>query len=224
MCGKFDVQMSWAEYCATAGLGLDGGGGGPPPIDPQTRLGIFTPMAFVPVVHLDERGTRRITAMRWGWHDRKDARKFSHLHARAETIDTTPSWAEPFRARRGVIFTKEFNIGEELANGRIRQWICSREDGEAVAIAVIHDAWPLPQGVLRAFAMITTEAAPPLNAKDGRMPALLAGEDEIALWLGEKAATLADLKALLRPYEGALVMREQDKPRHKPSGAQSSLF
>ena len=61
--------------------------------------------------------------------------------------------------------------------------------------------------------MVTTNSCPPLAAKDGRMPALLRDEEEIATWLGETGATDAELKALLRPYDSSLVMREQDGPK-----------
>lgn len=48
------------------------------------------------------------------------------------------------------------------------------------------------------------------------MPALL-HMDEIGTWLGEDGASAAELKALLRPYDGSLVMREQDSAKAKPT-------
>jgi hypothetical protein len=45
-------------------------------------------------------------------------------------------------------------------------------------------------------------------------PAIL-GPDEVARWIGEDGASDKELKALLRPYSGMLVMRPQEpnKPR-----------
>lgn len=213
--------MTWGEYVALAGVGTDGGAGGPDAMDPSKMLGTFTPMSTVPVLHLGPVRQRRTSPMRWGWYDHKaqdPLRRFSHLHARAETIDTAPTWTDAFHETRGVVFTKQFNIGEEEPHTtKVKQWLCSRTDGEPVAIAVIYSAWELMQGPLRAFAMVTTESCPPLATKDGRMPALLRDEDEVAMWLGEVGATGAELKALLRPYDGLLVMREQDGPeKDKP--------
>ncbi len=128
-------------------------------------------------------------------------------------MDNAPTWIDAFHETRGVVLTKEFNIGEELPNGKRKQWCCSRADGEPVAIAVLYSQWELVQGVLRACVMVTTEACAPLNMRDDRMPALLRDEDEIATWLGETGATGAELKSLLRPYDGSLVMREQDGPK-----------
>jgi len=219
MCGKFTAMMTWGEYCACADVGTDGGAGGPDAMDPSKMLGTFTPMSNALVLHLGPVRQRRITPMRWGWHDPGAAnplRSFKHLHARSETIEKTHAWAESFQERRGVVFTKQFNIGEALPNGKTKQWLCARADGQPVAIAVIFSLWELVQGPLRAFAMVTTASCPPLAAKDDRMPALLRDDDAVAVWLGETGATDEDLKAILRPFDGSLVMREQDRP--KPAG------
>jgi putative SOS response-associated peptidase YedK len=212
MCGKFTAMMTWREYCDLAGVSLSGDHPGPDAMDGAHVLGTMTPMAKVPVLHLGPVRQRRITPMRWGWPDTRaadPAKGFRHLHARSEEIDRTPTWIEPFHETRGVVFTKTFNIGETLPSGKTKQWVCSRADGEPVAIAVIYSSFDLPQGTLRAFAMVTTASCPPLSEKDERMPALLE-LDDVATWLGEAGAIAADLKALLRPYQRSLVMCEQE--------------
>ncbi len=214
MCGKFLIGMSWGEYCELADV--DAG-------EVVAILNTMTPMSRVPVLHLGPNRKRRVTAMRWGWLDRKLAnpmRGFSHLHARSEEIDRTPTWVEPFRASRGVVFARSFNIGETLPTGRTKQWVCSRPAGEPMALAVVHSAWQTAQGPLAAFAMVTTASCPPLDAKDERMPALLEF-GEIGKWIGEQSLSPGELKALLRPYTGELVMREQDGSR---AGGQTELF
>ena len=218
MCGKFSAQMRWDEYCNLAGVGTDGGDA----IDPATVLGLFTPMSRVPVLHLGPVRQRRLTLMRWGSrHKAPDPmRAFSHLHARAETIDTTMTWIEPFSDSRGVIFAKEFNIGEELPNGKSKQWICARKDGNPVAIPVIYAMTQLVQGNLWAFVMVTQDSVEPLNGKDNRMPALLEMTD-IPQWIGEKGAATAELKAmLLKTYSAEFVMREQ--PPSKPKASRNT--
>jgi putative SOS response-associated peptidase YedK len=218
MCGKFTVMMTWREYCELAEVAPPAFGE-QPVMAPEAALGVMTPMRLVPVLHLGPVRQRRVSAMRWGWLDRKakdPLRGFSHLHARSETIDTAPTWSRSFFERRGVVLTRSFNIGEDLPNGKVRQWVCARADGKPLAIAVIYESWPLATGALTAFAMVTTDSAPPLDARDSRMPALLDLED-VSIWLGERSASLAELKALLRPYRGPLVMREQEPLRPKAS-------
>ncbi|HEX4293127.1 MAG TPA: SOS response-associated peptidase family protein [Rhizomicrobium sp.] len=224
MCGKFEARLTWDEYCDLAGVGP---GEGADALDSATVLGLFTPMIRVPVLHLGPVRKRRLTLMRWGWHNHKLAdpmRGFSHLHARSEEIDRTPTWIEPFRDARGVVFAKAFNIGEVLPNGKTRQWVCSRADGAAMALAVIYSSWQLAQGRLTAFAMVTTQSCAPLDLKDDRMPAILQ-PDEIAIWIGEEGATPSQLKSLLRPFDGSLVVREQQaaKPKQRDR-AQAELF
>ena len=211
MCGKFTAMMTWREYCDLAGTSMSGDHPGPDAMDADHVLGTMTPMATVPVLHLGPVRQRRLTPMRWGWYNHKlpdPFRGFSHLHARSEDIDRTPTWVEPFDETRGVVFTKTFNIGETLPNGKTKQWVCSRADSGPVAVAVIYSSWELPQRTLRTFAMVTTASCAPLNLRDERMPAPL-DADEVGTWLGETGASAAELKALLRPYEGSLVMREQ---------------
>jgi len=83
------------------------------------------------------------------------------------------------------------NIGEELPNGKTKQWVCSRADNQPIALAVIYSTWELVQGRLTAFVMVTTESCAPLSAKDNRMPAILRDPAEIAAWLGETGGTPA---------------------------------
>jgi putative SOS response-associated peptidase YedK len=66
--------------------------------------------------------------------------------------------------------------------------------------------------------MVTTQSCAPLDMRDDRMPAILRNDTEIKTWLAEMPATAVELKALLRPYDGSLVMREQEPggPPSKP--------
>ncbi|MGH6890034.1 MAG: SOS response-associated peptidase family protein [Rhizomicrobium sp.] len=216
MCGKFTAMMSWSEYCALAGVALGGGYAGTDAMDAGRTLGTFTPMSALPVLHLGPVGQRRVTPMRWGWHKRNVSdpnRGFAHLHARSEEIDRTPTWSDPFHETRGVVFTRSFNIGEELPSGRVKQWVCARSDGAPLAIAILYSIRQHATfGKLRSCVMVTTAACPPLCGRDGRMPALLADPEEIRMWLGETGAAPDAIKSLLRPYQGLLVMREQEKP------------
>jgi putative SOS response-associated peptidase YedK len=103
MCGKFTAMASWAEVVAFSqplGTADD---------HPVT----FRVMANLPVIVWD--GTRRrVVAMRWGFPHPADPRRPQPIHARAESIDERPAFAEAFRTgQRGIVLVKTFNEAPE---------------------------------------------------------------------------------------------------------------
>src|SRR5262249_15114353 len=106
-----------------------------------------------------------------------------------------------FAKRRGILMVETFNEGEELPSGKKRQWVITPKDGKPLAFAVIWQEYTRADGVVvPMFVQATTEANRSITPITDRMPAILCDEDW-AIWLGEAAASLADVKALLRVYE-----------------------
>src|SRR6516225_5524123 len=96
MCGKFTQLMSWGELVELSDL--IGQSGGPS----ETVM----PMHFATVIALDNTGKRRAVRMRWGLMPpgAKDPREGTkHIHARAETIESKPTFAESFAQRRALV-------------------------------------------------------------------------------------------------------------------------
>jgi hypothetical protein len=70
--------------------------------------------------------------MRWGFADARAKTPLErprHMHARAETIDRLPTFADAFAHARGLVPVKTFKVGEELPNGRVKQWVITPRDG-----------------------------------------------------------------------------------------------
>jgi putative SOS response-associated peptidase YedK len=63
--------------------------------------------------------------MRWGFAGKKDPNpsRPKHMHARAESIDTLPTFASGFAHARGILLVHTFNEGEELPSGKTKQWV-----------------------------------------------------------------------------------------------------
>jgi len=62
------------------------------------------------VIRLDEGGKRESVRMRWGFSKaRASDFKPDHMHARAETIDSRPTFSEAFAERRGILMVDTFN-------------------------------------------------------------------------------------------------------------------
>ena len=223
MCGKFTQLYSWQDIHAFSRF-LDGVTvAGDAPV-------VATPMRPASVMRLNEDGTREMAQMRWGFAGKDDPNpaRPKHMHARAETIDRLRTFAPAFAHARGILMVDTFNEGEELANGKTRQWVIAPRDRQPLALAVICEPWRNGADVLDTFVLVTVAASTPISAITDRMPAILP-RATWATWLGEDDAPPETVKALLRTHEdgGAWTMVPQ-QPGRKPSrakdDAQQELF
>lgn len=222
MCGKFTQMMSWRELRDLSELTTMAGG--------SDSEDFVTPMRLAQVLRLDESGKREVVPMRWGFadlHAKTPLERPKHMHARAETLDTLPTFRDAFDNARGLVLVKTFNIGEETGPRKVIQHTITPRDGKPLALAVLWERWTdRNEGSLLTFVMVTTEANPLLRTKTDRMPAVIEPKDWPA-WLGETEAGAAGLKALLKPYEGDWDMAEQRRqaaPAKPQSSAQPDLF
>jgi len=167
------------------------------------------------VLHLNAEGVRRCAAlMRWGWSKPAPAGRYErpdYIHARAETIDTRPTFRDAFAHRRSILVVRTFNEGEELPNGKTKQYVITPNDGQPVGIAAIWNLGTREDGPFYSFVMVTVDANRLIGTITDRMPAILQNDDW-PKWLGEDPASSEELKALLRPFEGDWTMRPQEKP------------
>ncbi len=218
MCGKFTQMMSWGELVRFSDL--IGQAEGPA----ETVM----PMHFATVLACNDKGERRAVRMRWGLvpPGAKDPREGTkHIHARAETIENKPTFAESFAHRRGLVVVQTFNEGREVTPTKTEQHTITPRDRLPMAIAVIWDRWSeRNEGMLLSFAMVTVAANKLISTITDRMPAIIQPE-HWAKWLGEEPASVAELKAMLVPFEGDWHMEPEKRtpPPRKPSD-QPSLF
>lgn len=207
MCGKFTQMSSWQEVHAFSQ---------PLVVTPSDEAIVSTPMRFANVMRLNATGLRELVPMRWGFAGRDDAAPVrpKHMHARCETIDNRPTFTDAFANARGILLVHTFNEGEELPNGKTKQWVVTPQDGQPIAIAVICEKWSNGAEVLETFVQVTTPANEIISRITDRMPAILPRE-AWPTWLGETEASLSDVKALLRTFEdaGNWTMTEQPSTR-----------
>jgi len=210
MCGKFTQMMSWGTLVALADLQGSMRDSG---------VETVTPMRLAAVIALDSEGRRTSYRMRWGLvpPGTKDPTMAKpHIHARAETLDSKPTFREAFRRRRGLIVVSTFNEGREITPSKTEQHVLTPQDGKPIAIAVIWERWSERQGSsLLSFAMVTVPPNDLIGTITDRMPALIADADW-RKWLGEEPATVEELKTMLRPSNRPLDMRVAGKPTSKP--------
>jgi putative SOS response-associated peptidase YedK len=244
MCGKFTARYSWREVhrysdLLTPHLTAKASDGNAPTVSVTVTGGVeetvlHTPMRMTPVVCLGRDEKRVVVPMRWGWMDeaaRDPLRKPGLLHARGETADVKPTWKHAFANHRGVVFVETFNVGEDIAPGKVKQWTCRRADGRPLALAVIWERWEHPRhGAFHVYVPVTTDSPPAIHTKDDRFPVLLDSEEEVALWLGETGAPLEEIQRLVRTYRGELNVAEEERRDSSPrttrpkNDRQPSLF
>jgi putative SOS response-associated peptidase YedK len=206
MCGKFTAMASWADivdfsqaFSATAGDGEN------------DRAVTFKVMSELAVITWDQQaGKRRVIPMRWGYPRRGNWRAPDPIHARSETIDSKPTFAQAFgKGQRGIVLVKTFNEGKQISPKVTEQHTIILGDEPAGAIAFLFDRFTigdLPQP-LRACVMVTVPANALIrtltteHAESDRMPAFLA-KDDWATWLGENGSSPIQAKAGLRTVEG----------------------
>lgn len=221
MCGKFTQMATWNEVVAFS----------QPLTVPADKAGVIvsTPMRFANILRLNAAGQRELVSMRWGFAGKNDANpsRPKLMHARCETIDSKPTFAKAFANGRGILFVHTFNEGEELPNGKTKQWVITPNDAKPIAIAVICEEWRNGTDTLQTFIQVTTPANALISAITDRMPAILQPNDW-PLWLGETGASLAEVKAVLQTYddEGGWKMTPQEpsKQTKRPTHPQPRLI
>jgi putative SOS response-associated peptidase YedK len=214
MCGKITQRATWNELVDYAELTLAADG----------AIETVTPMRFARIIARDGNGVRKSVRMRWGlvppWES--DPRMGTkHIHARAETVDTKPTFREAFAQRRAILPVASFNEGEEITPTRTQQYVVTPD--RPLGIAVIWERWRGADATLLTFAMVTTPANALVSTITDRMPAVLE-EADWAKWLGEEPAGADELKSMLKPLEGDWDMQPAGRPAPQPKPFQPELF
>jgi putative SOS response-associated peptidase YedK len=225
MCGKFTRKKSWEEVHAYYSFFAPGAT--PDVTPPSDEVVTATPMHMVGILRLAANGRVETVPMRWGFAGKNetDPSRPKHMHARAETIDEKPTFAHAFRCGRGLLMVSTFNEGEELANGKTKQWVITPKDGQPMAIAVLFEEWrnDATGETLNTFVMVTTPPNELVGRITDRMPAVLPCE-AWDRWLGLTDASPQELKTLLQTFDdnGDWDMEPQRKRAGSP--AQQELF
>ena len=161
-------------------------------IAPQQRLDVVTDL------DVDE-----MDRFQWGlrphWVDDPD--DWGHpINARAETVDSKPSFRAAFAERRCLVVADGFYEWQG-ESGKKRPYRVHRADDDLFAFAGLWESWGENGDELQTVTIITTEPNDTMEPIHDRMPVMLEPDDE-ARWLEEDDP--AELKAMLDPYPDEL--------------------
>ena len=123
------------------------------------------------------------------------------INARAESIDTRPSFASAFQSRRCIIPADGFFEWKKTESGK-QPYLTRLKGGGLFGFAGLRENWKDERGEwLRSACIITTEANSLCAPIHDRMPVIL-DPCGYARWLGEEEeVSPQELKALLRPFD-----------------------
>jgi putative SOS response-associated peptidase YedK len=166
------------------------------------------PTQAIPVITMKH----ELTRMRWGFVPSwaKERPKGAPLiNARAEGIESKPTFRKPLRSQRIVIPSSGFFEWQTPASGGKKVKILFTPiDGEFLAMAGLYDMWKAPDGSeVRSCVIITTAPNQDVAPVHDRMPALIARDDEAA-WLDPDETETEVILSYLRPAPDGLLRSE----------------
>jgi putative SOS response-associated peptidase YedK len=157
------------------------------------------PTQSIPVVAMG----RELTLMEWGiapsWAQER-SKGAPLINARAEGIETKPTFRKPLRFQRCIIPATGFYEWQAPAGGgRKVKYLFTRADGDFLALAGLYDLQKTADGQEHpACVIITTEPNDVVAPIHNRMPVVLAREDE-DVWLNPDETESEALLPILRP-------------------------
>jgi putative SOS response-associated peptidase YedK len=155
---------------------------------------------------------RKLTASRWGLViNQEQGRRRYLINARAETVESRPTFAEAFAHRRCVIPASGFYEWTGPSYARQPFWI-HRRDGDLLFFAGLYrDSAKHDPGTQTAFTILTCAANSTLATIHDRMPVILSDRDADD-WINSSAKKPSSLKRLLKPAGENLLLVHSASP------------
>lgn len=212
MCGRFTQKASPQELADAFGLGEL-------PVDLGARYNI-SPSQPVLVV-ANRPGPRRAEVMTWGlvpaWAH-KPLAPGQLANARSESAAEKPSFRQALRWRRGLLLMEGFYEWQTVGKHKQPHWF-SLPGQQPFGVAAL---WELPHPLggsdTATTCLLTTDPCATVVALHDRMPVILP-PSAWSTWLAEGPLGETDLRQLLIPWSGELLVRPVS-PRVNRSGVE----
>jgi putative SOS response-associated peptidase YedK len=150
------------------------------------------------VTESDEK--RSLSLLQWGLIPSWSKKPAGFINARAETLDSKPSFKEAFLKRRCLIPADGFYEWEKLGKAKQPHFF-QMKDGAPFFFAGIWDEWGVDGTSVKTCAIITTTPNKLLATIHDRMPVIVPSED-LDSWLRGNSK-LPELRELLIPFPDA---------------------
>ena len=147
------------------------------------------------VIKATQDSERELTVMRWGLipHWSKEPSSYSTFNARAETMDSKPTFRSSFRHHRAIIPADGYFEWQAIGSYKMPLFF-HRPDNEPWALAGLRDSWIDPDGkAIESFTIVVRPARSDISTIHDRMPSILPKEHWDA-WLNPETQDFAALK------------------------------
>lgn len=177
MCGRYNIVKTSSMDTWFKNMGIDGS------LQDQYNI---APTETVPII-FENQGKRECHLARWwltpSWSSGPDT-KFSMFNARSETLETSRAFKGPYRHKRCVLPASSFIEWQKTADGKQAIEIFSADD-KPIVMAGLWDCW---NEELISCTIVTTKAAPSIEAIHSRMPVML-DDESTNRWLDMSCST-----------------------------------
>jgi putative SOS response-associated peptidase YedK len=200
MCGRYTHRLTWQQIVNLYRLTL--------PEEPPEQLKPnynVAPTHVMPIIRAAGNG-RELVMAGWGlipfWLKPEQLAKqpYSTINARADRIQTAPTYREPFKQRRCLVPASGWYEWQKVT-ARSKRPFHFQPKAEPFAFAGVYDVWKGDGGrAITSFAIVTTEAAPSTASYHDRMPLVLEGS-QFDDWMRGPPELAA---GMMKPYTGAI--------------------
>ncbi|MES9989915.1 MAG: SOS response-associated peptidase [Candidatus Thiodiazotropha endolucinida] len=193
MCGRFYLDVAAEEMIEYFGLSSA------PHITPHYNIAPSQQIAAIK----SKGNIRELVRLHWGlipsWaKDKKFA--YRTINARAETIDSKPSYRTAFKHRRCLIPASGYFEWKATDHGK-QPYCITSDNGKPFAFAGLYEHWESSRGEkIDSCTIVVTEAKGGIATIHDRMPVILS-PDNYDAWLNKETKDLEILKPLLLSHE-----------------------
>lgn len=200
MCGRYTYKLTWEQIVNLYRLTL--------PEEPPEQLKPsfnVAPTHVMPIIRPAGNG-RELVLAGWGlvpfWlkPDQLGKQPYSTINARADRIQTAPTWREPFKKRRCLVPATGWYEWHKVS-AKAKKPFHFQPAASPFAFGGVYDVWRGDGGTaITSFSIVTTEAAPGTAAYHERMPLVLE-EAQFEDWMRGPPELAA---GMMKPYDGAV--------------------
>jgi putative SOS response-associated peptidase YedK len=163
----------------------------------------IAPSQPVPIIRRGSDGQLELVETRWGllpfWAKQSKV-SYNTINARAETVERSASYRQPFRNRRCLVPATGWYEWQLVPGQSNKQpWRMHLSGNQPLAFAGLWDHWSGEGQTIESNTIIVTDAAQGLRTMHERMPVILSPEGA-RVWLDTAQRDPNRLRSLLAPY------------------------